>query len=472
MRANWLRAVIPLAVWAGVFLSPAPAGLSETAWLYFAIFAGVIAALILEPIPGAAAGFVGVTAAAVTGHVYPEPAASVKWALSGFSNSTVWLIFGAFMLSMGYQKTGLGRRIALAMVRLMGGSTLGLGYGIACTDLLLAPGTPSNSARSAGVIYPVIAGIPSLYQSEPGPTARRIGAYVMWTAFAATGVTSSLFLTAMAPNLLAVALVNQTLGIDIDWSMWFLGILPAGALLFVLAPVLGYILYPPEIKRSPEVPRWAASELAALGPMPWRQKAMAGLVLLALVLWIFGSSFVNATTVVLIVISLMILLGVVSWDDALGNRNAWNVLVWFATLVALADGLGRVGFVDWAARSVAGRLIHLPPILIVGALVAFYFLVHYLFASLTAHTVAVLPVVLAVGQSVPNLDVETMALLLCYSLGLMGVITPYATGPAPVYYGSGYISRTDFWRLGFVFGMVYLGVLLAAGLPYLMYVRG
>ena len=102
-------------------------------------------------------------------------------------------------------------------------------------------------------------------------------------------------------------------------------------------------------------------------------------------------------------------------------------------------------------------------------LVAFFFLVHYLFASLTAHTTAVLPALLAAGAAVPGMPVGVFALLLAYSIGLMGVITPYATGPAPVYFGSGFIPRKDFWVLGFVFGLIFLGTLLGVGMPYLLW---
>ena len=101
-------------------------------------------------------------------------------------------------------------------------------------------------------------------------------------------------------------------------------------------------------------------------------------------------------------------------------------------------------------------------------LVSFFFLVHYMFASLTAHTMAVLPALLAAGAAFPGMPVRVLALLLVYSIGLMGVITPYATGPAPVYFGSGFIPRRDFWILGFVFGLIYLTTLLGVGIPYLL----
>jgi L-tartrate/succinate antiporter len=102
-----------------------------------------------------------------------------------------------------------------------------------------------------------------------------------------------------------------------------------------------------------------------------------------------------------------------------------------------------------------------------AGLVAVFFLIHYMFATITAHATAVLPVVLAAGIAVPGVPPVPFALLLCYSLGVMGILTPYATGPAPVYFGSGFISRRDFWRLGIIFGLIFLAALLAVGIPWL-----
>ncbi len=473
---------MPLGVWLGLALAPVPAGLERNAWSYFALFAAVIVGLILEPIPAAAIGLVGVTVAGGNRYVESSPAASITWALSGFQDRTVWLIFGAFVFSIGYGKTGLGRRVALWLVRGLGGRTLGLGYAIALADLALAPGTPSNTARSAGTIFPVIRSIPGLYGSEPGPSARRIGSYVMWTAFAATAVTSSMFVTALAPNAAALALVKQTAGLDITWTQWLAGFWPIGVPLVALVPLLVYVVYPPEIRTSREVPAWAARELGGMGAMSRPERVMAALVVLAVFLWIVGSNedialpflgsrFIDATGVVLLANALMLVTRVVEWDDILGNKGAWNVLVWFATLVALADGLNRVGFVTWVAGGLAARLAGFPPLVAMAILVAFFFFVHYMFASLTAHTAAVLPVVLATGMAVPGLPVKVFALLLVYSLGMMGVLSPYATGPAPVYYASGYVSRRAFWVLGLVFGAIYLVALLGIGIPYLTAAR-
>ena len=230
MSIRW-RSWAPLAVGAALLISPVPAGLGADAWHYLAIFVAVIAGLVLESMPAGAVGLIGLTVAALSGWVEKDPAKALRWALAGFSETTVWLIVGAFIFAIGYRKSGIGRRIALRLVRALGRKTVGLGYAVLLADLLLAPATPSNTARSGGTIYPIVSNIPKIYGSEPGPTAGRIGTYVMWTAFAATAVTSSLFLTALAPNVAGLAIAKKTVGIDVTWGQWFIGFLPLGLLL-------------------------------------------------------------------------------------------------------------------------------------------------------------------------------------------------------------------------------------------------
>jgi L-tartrate/succinate antiporter len=303
MTIPW-KAIAPIAVAITVALIPPPAGLAQHAWYYFAIFAGVIVGLILEPLPGGAIGLIGVALVTVLAQwvLYSpqelakagfKPAnAALAWALSGFSNTTVWLIFGAFMFALGYEKTGLGRRLALALIKRMGRRTLALGYAVSVADVVLAPFTPSNTARSGGTIYPVIRNVPALYDSKPNdPSARRVGSYVMWVAIAATSVTSSLFLTGLAPNLLAVELVRKIAKVDVTWTQWFVAFLPVGVVLLALVPLLTFWLYPPEVKEGKEVPEWSARELAKLGRLTGREVRLAVLVAIALLLWIFGGDY-------------------------------------------------------------------------------------------------------------------------------------------------------------------------------------
>jgi len=483
MKLSW-KALAPVAVAIIIALIPTPAELPPHAWYFFAVFVGVIVGLMFEPLPGGAIGLIGVALVAVLSeYVFFSPdqlaqkgfnsaRASLSWALSGFSNTTVWLIFGAFMFALGYEKTGLGRRIALLLVKAMGRKTLTLGYAVTIADLLLAPFTPSNTARSGGTIYPVIRNLPALYDSKPNdPSMRRMGSYLMWVAIAATCVTSSMFLTALAPNLLAVELVKKTVQIEFTWVQWFMAFAPVGILLLALVPLLVYWIYPPEVKEGAEVPAWAAKELDKMGPLSQREIILGILVIIALLLWIFGGKLMEATTAAILVISLMLLLKVVTWDDITANKAAWNTLAWFATLVALADGLTRVGFVKWFAESVAGQLSGVSPTMAVIALLVINFFGHYLFASVTAHVTAMIPVLLAVASTIPGVNMHTLALALCLQLGIMGVITPYATGPSPVYYGSGYLPSADYWRLGAIFGLIFFAAFMVIGVPWMLAIR-
>ena len=471
-----LKALAPVVVAIAIALIPAPAGLAQHAWYYFAIFAGVIVGLMLEPLPGAVIGLIAVTVVTVLSEwVFYSPAdlakpgfnaanAALAWALSGFANSTVWLIFGAFMFALGYEKTGLGRRIALLLVRAMGRRTLTLGYAVMVADAALAPFTPSSTARSGGTIFPVIRNLPPLYDSRPNdPSARRIGSYLMWTAIATTCVTSSMFLTALAPNLLAAELVRKTVGVDLGWMQWFLAFAPVGIVLLLAVPLLTYVLYPPEVKQGNEVPAWAAQELLKMGPLSGREILLAILVLLALALWIFADDFINPTTTAMVVISLMLLAKVITWNDMLANQQAWNTLAWFATLVTLADGLSRTGFVKWFAEVMATHMSGFSPVTAAIVLTLVFYFTHYLFASVTAHTTAMLPVMLTVGSTIPGMPMEGFSLMLVLTLGIMGILTPYGTGPSPVYFGSGYLPAGDYWRLGAIFGAIYIVAFLAVG---------
>jgi L-tartrate/succinate antiporter len=479
----WRAAAPPLLALALAAL-PVPGGLEAHAWRYFAVFAGVVLALVLEPVPGAVAGLAGVALIATLAPWtlfgaeelaqpgFSAPGQAIRWALGGFSNATVWLIFAAFMFALGYEKTGLGRRLALHLVRRMGRRTLALGYAVALADLVLAPFTPSNTARSGGTVFPIIRNLPPLYGSQPGgPSARRLGGYLMWTALATTCVTASMFLTGLAPNLLALEIARETVGVEVTWVEWLTGFLPVGVLLFVAVPWLTYVLYPPEVAAGEEASRWAAAELAAAGRVGSRERLLAVLVGGALLCWILGAAVLDPTTVALVAVVLMVLAGVVSWEDVLANRSAWNTLVWFATLVALAGGLSQVGFVAWFARRIAGALAGAPPLASLVVLVALFFLLHYLFASVTAHATALLPVFLAAGSAIPGMPLRPFTLALLVSLGIMGIVSPYGTGPSPVYYGSGYLPGRDFWRLGAIFGAIYLSTLLLIGVPWLLATR-
>jgi L-tartrate/succinate antiporter len=477
-----MRAVAPVAAFVLVALCPVPVGLAPHGWLFFAVFLAVVVALVLEPLPAPAVGLAGVTLVAILSRWalfspaelaapgFDAPTRAIEWALSGFANATIWLSFTAFLFSTGYQKTGLGRRIALLLVKTMGSRTLLLGYAITLADLILAPFTPSNTARSAGTIFPIIRNLPPLYGSQPhSPSARRIGGYIMWTALAATSINSSLFVTALAPNVLAIEMIRRSTNVEITWVQWFVGFAPAGIVLLVALPVLVFVLYPPQVEKGTQASRWAAAELVKLGPIQRAEIWLGSLILLAIFLWVFASDYMHPTTVALMVVGLMLASRLLTLDDVVANHESWKALILLATLVTLAGGLNRTGFVSWFAEGIAGSIGALPPLATMAVLLTVYYFSHYLFAGITAHVTAMMPIMLAIAARSPGVPIEKFALLLAFSHGLMGVLTPYATTSGPVYLGSGFITTGEFWRLGAIFGFIFLVGLIGIAGPFVLW---
>jgi L-tartrate/succinate antiporter len=476
----WWRIVTPIAIAIVIALIPPPAGLGQHAWNYFALFAGVVAALVLEPLPTTAVGFVAITLTAVLSRWtlfsdaelakpgFNVAGETVKWAFSGFASSTVWLVGGAFMLALGYQKTGLGRRIALLLVRALGKSSLSLGYAATFADTILAPFTPSNTARSAGTMFPVMINLPPIYDSKPNdPSAHKIGSYILWVTFAASCITSSLFMTACAPNFLALEFIRKIAHVEITYKQWFLAAAPFAVPLLLALPVIGYFLVPPTVKKSPEIPTWAAAQLHEMGSLTRNEIILTVLVVAAILLWVLGGDFVDAAIVAFMVVSMMLICRVVTWDDMAKYHSAWTTIALLATLVAMADGLARTGFIKWFATFVAGHISGYPPMAIIVILISVYFFSHYFFSSLTAHTTAMMPIMLGVGMGIQGLPPEKLAMGLAMTTGIMGVISPYATGAALPYYNSGYFTSAEFWRNGTIFGLIFLAALLVIGVPLL-----
>lgn len=353
-------------------------------------------------------------------------------------------------------------------MRVLGRRTLTLGYATTFADAILAPFTPSNTARGAGIMFSVVNSLPALYDSHPhDPSARKIGSYIMWTTFAADCVTSTLFMTACAPNFLARDFIGKIAHITITYGDWMRASLPFALPLLLALPLLTYWIFPPTIKRSPEASDWARTELMKMGGMQWREVVLGVLVIGAILLWVMGGSFIDPTLAAFLAVSLMLVFGVVTWGDMARNHSAWTTIMLLATLVTLADGFSRAGFVKWFADYVATHVGGLPPMLVLMSLISIYFVAHYMFASLTAHTTAMMPMMLAAGLAIPGLSPLKLALGLAMTTGLIGILTPYATGAALPYYNSGYLTPTQFWRLGGTFGLIFLAALLLVGVPLL-----
>ena len=335
-----------------IWFIPVPAGLKPQAWHLLAIFVATIVGIIMNPIPMGAMALIGITVCALTKTL------SVPQALSGFSDATIWLIVCAFLFARSFIKTGLGSRIAYMLMRAIGDKTLKLGYVLCISDLILAPATPSNTARGGGVLYPIVRSLCSAFQSEPdGTSNRRIGSYLMATQFQCNCITSAMFMTAMAANPLIAVLSKQVLKIDISWGLWALAAAVPGIVALIVMPYFLYKVYPPELKHTPEAKELATQELIKRGSMSRDEKIVLALFIGALLLWATSSiTKLNATLVALMAVCVMLISGVLTWKDVLDDKGPWDTLMWMGGLVGMAGFLNTLGFIPWFAKTVAASL--------------------------------------------------------------------------------------------------------------------
>ncbi|KAI8470754.1 MAG: Sodium/sulfate symporter [Monoraphidium minutum] len=400
-------------------------------------------------------------------------------AFAATDSEVLWLIVLAFLLAKGFEKSGLGERIADLLVSRFGGSTRGLALSLAVGEAALAPGMPSTTARAAGIFLPVIESVSAASGSFPdaadpgGPeTRRRIGSYLIQSQLQSSNHTCSLFLTASAQNLLCLQLAEAAGGVDLGnhFLVWSEGALVPGVIGTLAMPLLVYRLQPPAVTETPEAPRLAAARLRQLGKLTQDETIMLATVGMALTLWLCGEQYgIPPAVAAMLACGTLLATGVLDWrrDCLVGSPQAWDTLFWFGVLISMSLALQDKGviaaFTDWASGQLAA--LHLPWLALFGALHLQFFLLHYMFASKTAHVGALYAAFLSLmlaGGVPPKLA----AMSLAYNVCINGGLTHYASGQAAVYYGSGFLNLREIFSAGAACGAAGLAIWGAAGMAW------
>ena len=443
-----VRWAIVLLVGVGIMLIPVPEGVKPESWRLLAIFAATITGSIVQPIPGAAIVLLGVTALALFNVM------SISDALKGYADKFVWLVLAAFFISRGMIKTGLGRRIAFLFIRAIGRHSLGLSYALASTETVLATVIPSTGARSGGIIFPITKSLAEAYESRPGPTARRLGAFLMTSVYQCNVIVCAMFLTGQASNPIIARFALDNTGIEITYARWAIASIVPALLSLLVVPWLLYRVFPPEVKHTPAAREFASKELKAMGPMKQSERLMLMVFGLVAILWITTElHHVDYAVVALVGISVLLVTGVLDWEDIISEKAAWAVFIWYGGLIRMAEALGQTGLTKRFAEAAAGLTAGWKWWLALASLLLIYFYAHYVFASITAHATAMfvpfLIVILAAGAP-PYLAVLSLA----YFSNLGASLTHYGTTPAPIYFGAGYTTQRTWWTLGLITSVV------------------
>jgi DASS family divalent anion:Na+ symporter len=459
-RSRLLRWGIVLFVAAAILLIPVPSGITPQAWRLLAIFAATITGSIVRPIPGAAVVLLGVTALPLFRVL------TISEALAGYADRFVWLVLAAFFISRGMIKTGLGRRIAFLFIKAIGRHSLGLSYALASTETVLATVIPSTGARSGGIIFPIAKSLAEAYESRPGPTARRLGAFLMVSVYQCNVIVCAMFLTGQASNPIIARFIRQVTGIEITYARWAVAAIVPALVSLLLVPWLLFKVFPPEIKHTPAARELATQELTAMGRMKWSEWLMLLVFALVAILWMTSNIHgIDYATVALVGISVLLVTGVLDWEDLISEKAAWAVFIWYGGLIRMAEALGQTDIPKRFAESSASLTTGWKWWLALASLLLIYFYAHYVFASITAHVTAMfvpfLIVVLAAGT-----PTYLAVLSLAYFSNLGASLTHYGTTPAPIYFGAGYTTQRTWWWLGLITSVITISVWTLVGFTW------
>jgi divalent anion:Na+ symporter, DASS family len=445
MRRPIVKWLITIGVGVLIFMMPRPESVTVEAWTLLAIFIATIVGSIVQPLSGSAMVLLGVVALALT------RAVPIEKALSGYADKFVWLVLAAFFISRAMIKTGLGHRIALIFVRLIGRKTLGLGYSLVFTDFILASFIPSTGARSGGIILPIARSVTETYDSRPEDgTEARLGTFLMTMLYQCEVILCATFLTGQASNVIIAGFAKQQSAIDLNYTVWFVSAIVPALISLTVIPLMIYRLYPPEIKETPHAVTFAHEELEKLGPLSRNEKILLVVFVSVVILWITSKLHgIDSTVIALVGISALLVTGVLAWRDIINETHAWEVFIWYGGLVMMATALGETNIPTLFAEAIASLTTgwSWPVALAVLALVYFY--AHYAFASITAHVTAMFIPFLAVTVAI-GAPAGLTVLILAYFANLSAGLTHYGTTPAPIYFGLGYVTQKRWWTVGLI----------------------
>ncbi|MCI5850678.1 MAG: anion permease [Sutterellaceae bacterium] len=442
-----------------LFTDP-PAGMNPKAWGLFPFYVGTILGIMLHPMTEAAVLmiFLGLYAVIMKGQAV---------ALSGFALNMTWLVVGAFVIAQAFRDTQLGKRIAYHLIGLFGKTSLGLGYAAAFSDFVIAPVTPSNAARTGGIIFPIFRSVAEALGSTPEHNPNAIGAYLSQLLYMVTMCTGITFLTGYAANTVAWAMTDQLLGLEVSWMQWTTCfIVPAGIVLLI-SPWIIHKIYKPTIGRI-DNKKIAREGLDALGPMTGNEKILLCLFVLAIALWATSSyTKINSTAVVLGFIALSLLTGILKWKDIAVNSQIWSTLAWYGGILGMAGALNKFKFFNWMAQWLQ-TYVDFSSFSHVGLLITLVFAgtaCRYLFVSCGAYMASVIPVQYTIGLAagLPAWDMFVVFV----TCGVMGAyVTHYANAAGPVLFGAGYVPLKKWWATGLFMTLLSYVIFALIGVPY------
>ncbi|MDH3222578.1 MAG: DASS family sodium-coupled anion symporter [Gemmatimonadota bacterium] len=395
-----------------------------------------------------------------------------------YFNSTIVLFLGGFMIALTMERWELHRRIALSIIRAVGGgpSRLTLGFMIAAAGLSM---WISNTATAIMMVPIGLAIILELEEEFGAEDTHPFSVGVMLAIAYACSVGGIATLVGTPPNLSFARIFAITFpdAPAVSFGQWLLMALPVSAFMLGVA----WLLITRVLFRVPDHitvdPRVVAEQHQALGPTTFEEKAVLGVFGLTAVLWVFRvpielgaltipgwsallpyPDFIDDGTVAITMASLLFLIptrspgataATVMGRDVI-PRLPWNIVLLFGGGFALAHGFQATGLSAFIGTQLQGLGALSPWLLIPAICLAITFLTEL--TSNTATTEMILPILAAAAVAT---DLNPLLLMIPATLsGSCAFMMPVATPPNAIVFGSERLQIAEMAKTGIILNLV------------------
>jgi sodium-dependent dicarboxylate transporter 2/3/5 len=452
-----------LVVFVVLLMLPAPGGMPLAAWRTTAIVILMATWWMTQALPLTATALVPFLAFPLLGIMNANGTAA------SYYSPILFLVLGGAIIALAIERTGLHRRLALAIISRGGSGPGAMLFAFMAATAVISL-IVSNTATSL-IMMPIAVAVLKAAKIEPGQTDGFPGALAMGIAFAAS-IGGLGTLVGSPTNAIAAGIIDRTTGLRIDFLTWATYGIP---LVLMAIPLCWLILMKVQrVKATDFDPAAALSGLGTAGAWSTAEKRLVPLIALVVASWIAvpfmtpylpKDSLTDGTIAVAGALLLFVIPDgtgrpIINWTEA--NRAPWGVIMMFGGGLALAAGMGESGLGDWLGVALAPlKMVH--PLIVALVLVGLVILITE-FASNVAAASGIMPVVAGVIAAT-GVDPILLALPAAWAAS-WGFMLPSGTGPNAIAWATDHISLPRMLKAGLILDLA--GVPLMVGTVWLI----
>jgi sodium-dependent dicarboxylate transporter 2/3/5 len=386
---------------------------------------------------------------------------------ASYYSPILFLVLGGAIIALAIERTGLHRRLALAIVSRGGSGPAAMLFAFMIATAIISM-IVSNTATTL-IMIPIAVAVLKAAQVKPGHTDGFAGALAMGIAFAAS-IGGLGTLVGSPTNAIAAGIIAKTTGLTINFLTWAIYGVP---LVLVAIPLCWWILMKVQrVQPTDFDPETALAGIGTAGAWSTAEKRLVPLIAAVVVAWVAipfltpllpKDSLTDGTIAVAGALLLFVIpdgtgRAILNWEEA--NRAPWGVIMLFGGGLALAAGMGESGLGDWLGTALQPlRTIH--PLVVVIVLVAIVVVITE-FASNVAAASGIIPVVAGIIAAT-GIDPILLALPAAWAAS-WGFMLPSGTGPNAIAWATGHIALPRMLKAGLLLDLA--GVPLMVGVVW------